>query len=113
MGAVRVRVHHLRQQILVERTPVHTNAHRLSVIDCRLHDCREVGVAMLRADVAGIDAILVEGRCALGVLGQQQMPIVVKVADERHVESTIIEPLPNFRHRFCRFVIVDGDADNL
>ena len=66
-----VSVHHLREQVLVERAPVHADAHRLVVIDRRLHDGREVCIAALGADVPGIDAILVQRCRARRVFGQQ------------------------------------------
>ena len=56
----RVRVHHLREQVLVERAPVHADAHRLVVLDGDLDDRAEVLVAPLAADVARVDAVLGE-----------------------------------------------------
>ena len=66
----RVLVHQAGQQLLVEAAPVDADAHRLGVLQRELDDGRELAVALgLEADVAGIDAILVERLGAGGVLG--------------------------------------------
>ncbi len=86
LGAARVRIHQLGQELLVEAAPVDADAHRLAVRDRHLDDGAEVLVAPLGADVAGVDAILGERRRALGILGEQQMAVVVEVADDRDVD---------------------------
>ena len=78
------------EEVLVERAPVHSDSHRLSVIDRRLHDGGEVGVPVPRADVAGVDAILVQRGRACRILREQQVPVVMEVADERHIETNIV-----------------------
>ncbi len=49
--------------------------------------CANCSSCRLRADVARVDAVLGKRRGAVGVLGQQQMAVVVKVADERHADA--------------------------
>src|SRR5262249_4397543 len=63
LGRVRARVlvHQMGKELLVERAPVGADAHRLAVLDRGLNDRAELTVLLfLEADIAGIDAILVE-----------------------------------------------------
>src|SRR5207245_9068689 len=59
---------------------------RLVVREGDLDDSAEIHVAVLGADVAGVDAVLGEGGGAGGVLGEQQVAVVVKVADDRDID---------------------------
>ena len=59
-ASARVLVHERRQQRLVQRAPVDADADRLAVVDGDAHDRLEVLVVALRADVAGVDAVLGE-----------------------------------------------------
>ena len=65
-----VRVHQLGEQRLVERAPVHADAHGLPVRHRDLDDGAEVLVVPLPADVAGVDAVLGERAGAVGVLAR-------------------------------------------
>ena len=85
IGPARVLVHHLREQLLVEAPPVHPDPHGLAVGEGDVDDRAEVLVAPLGADVSGIDAVLGEGGGTRGVFRQQQVAVVVEVADDRHV----------------------------
>ena len=60
--------------------------------------------------VAGIDAVL--GQCpgALGILLQQDMAVVVEVADDGHRHAEAIEAVDDVGHGRGGGVIVDGDA---
>ena len=81
-----VLVHQVREQLLIERAPVGADAHRLVVLDRHLDDGGELPVLLvLEADVAGIDAVLVERLGAGRMIGQQLVADVVEVADDRHV----------------------------
>ena len=91
IGQGRVRIHHLGQQLLVERPPVDADADRDVVGDRDLDDLRELLVAPLRADVAGVDPVLGEGRGGLGVLREQQMPVVVEVPDQGNADPERVE----------------------
>ena len=72
VGRLRVLVHQARQQLLVERAPVDADAHRLVVLERQLDDGGELRVALvLEADVAGVDAVLVERLGAGRILGEQ------------------------------------------
>ena len=79
----RILVHQVRQQLLIERAPVDADAHRLVVLQRQLDDGRELPVLLvLEADVARIDAVLVERLGAGRVLRQQLVADVVEVADD-------------------------------
>ncbi len=56
-----VLVHQMGEQLLVERAPIGADAHRLAVLDRGLDDGAELAVLLLlEADIARIDAVLVE-----------------------------------------------------
>ena len=84
----------------IERSPVHADSHRPVIFDRSLDHRPEVVVVLL-ADihVAGIDAILGEGSRTSGYFLQQQMAVVVKIADDRHVHAELVECLDDLRHR--------------
>ncbi len=103
-----VLVHHLREELLVEAPPVDPDADRFAVAEGDLDDRAEVLVAPLRADVAGIDAILGERGRALRVLGEQQMAVVVEVSDHGHRDTG-----HDVRHRLGRRLIVDRHPHQL
>ena len=109
LGRLRVGVHHVGEQVLIKRPPVHPDAHRLVMIDRRLHDRREIRVAMLRADIARVDPVLVERGRALRVLREQEVPVVVEVADKWDIQPAIFQSLPDLGDGLCRFVVVDSD----
>ena len=81
----RVLVHHAREQRRIERAPVDADAHRLAILDGHFDHGAEV-VVRLAADirVAGIDAVLGERARALRIFLEQQVAVVVEVADDRH-----------------------------
>ena len=106
-------VHHLREEILIERAPVHADAHRLVVLDGDLDDGAKVLIAPLAADVAGVDAILGERAGAVRILREQQMPVVVKVADDRDVHALVCEARDDLRDGRRRLVVVHRDAHEL
>ena len=63
------------------------------------------------AHVAGIDAVFVEVAGAIGILRQQNVAVVVEVADDRDVAARIEEALLDFRDSRSRLGDVDRDAD--
>ena len=113
LGQPGVRVHELGQDGLVERPPVDPDADRLVVVDRDPDDRREVLVVALGADVAGVDPVLGEQLGRLGVVHQQLVPVVVEVADDRHVHAQaahLADHLGDGRRGLLR---VDGDAHEL
>ena len=61
----------------------------------------------------GIDAVLVERARAVGIARQQQVAVVVEVADERGGHAGVEHPLLDFRDGCRRFGQVDRDAHHL
>ena len=110
----RVLVHHAGQQRLVKRSPVDADANRLLVFDRAFHHDLEV-VVILLADggVAGIDTVLGQRPGRRGILLQQQVPVVMKVADDGDADTALVEALDDVGHSGRGFLIVDRDANNL
>ena len=112
--APRVRVHQLRQQLLVQAAPVDPDADRAVVFQRDLDHGRELGVALgAEADIAGVDPVLGERLGAGRVLGQQLVADIVEIADQRDVDAQPVERVPDARHRGGGLGAVDGDADDL
>ena len=111
---LRVVVHHLRQQRLIERTPVDADADGLLVLDGNFDHSPEV-VVILAADgtVTGIDSVLGERFGAVGIFGQELVAVVVEVADDGRVPALGADTLDDVRDGGGSFVVVDGDADKL
>jgi hypothetical protein len=67
----------------------------------------------LAAYIARIDPVFRQGPGTVGIPGQQQMSIVVKVPDDRHRDSNAVQLLHD--GRYCRGgrLIVDGDSYQL
>ena len=87
-GRTRILVHQMRQQFLVERAPVGADAHRLAVLDRGLDDGAELAILfLLEADIAGIDAVLVERLGAGRMVGQELVADIVEVADDGHADA--------------------------
>src|SRR5262249_22530945 len=65
------------------------------------------------ADVSGIDPVLVQGFGHLRELRQQDVPVVVEVADQRGLDAGVEHPPLDLRHGLRRFRDVDRDPDHL
>jgi len=114
LGTVGVLVHQAGQQALVEAAPVHADAHRLLVLAGDFDQAGELLIpAGTFADVAGIDAQLVERDRALRHFGQQLVAVEVEVADQRHVKVELSQPFLDLRHGGGGFAGVYGDAHDL
>src|SRR5439155_139277 len=81
-----VRVHQLGEELLVEAPPIDADAYRTVVRERDLDDGAEVLVTALRPNVAGVDAVLGERPGARRVLGEQQVAVVMEIADDRHID---------------------------
>ena len=111
---LRILIHQPREQLLVERAPVGADAHRLIVLERHLDDGGELLVLLvLEADIAGIDAVLVERLRAARMIGEKLVADVMKVADERHRYAKLEQPLLDARHCCGRLVAIDRDAHEL
>ena len=108
---VGVLLHLGHDQLLIERAAVDADAHRLLILDRDRADHRELLVAPLaRADVARVDAVLVERLRGVRIAGEEEMPVVVEVADERRGASGVEHPLLDLGDGGSRFRQVDRDA---
>ncbi len=104
-------VHHAGEQHLVERSPVHADAHRLLILHRDFDHGAEVGVAGLsNAGVAGIDAVLGQIARALGIFRQQNVTVVVEVADDGDADALLIELFDDVGNGGGSLVVVHGDA---
>ena len=114
LGALAVRVHHAGEQALIERTPVDADADGLLIFDGALDHGAEV-VVVFAADghVAGIDTVL--GECAGGgrVFLEQEMAVVVEVADDGDAEAALFEAFDDVRNGGGGILIIDCDAHQL
>ena len=107
----RILVHHAGQQHLVERSPVHADAHRFLILHRDFDHGAEIGVAGLSdAGVAGIDAVLGQIARAFGILGQQNVAVVVEVADDGNADALLVELLDDVGNGRGSLVVVHGDA---
>src|SRR5208283_3013402 len=104
-------VHQPRQERLIERAPVHADAYRLVVLDGDFDHGAEVVVVLL-ADrtVAGVDAVLGQRPRAFGILLQQDVAVVVEVADDGYRDAEAVQPVNNIRHGSRGVVVIDGNA---
>ena len=112
-GEGRVLVHQLGQDRLVERAPVDPDADRFPVVVGDLDDRREMLVVALGTDVPGIDPVLGQRRGRLGVVGKQLVPVVVEVADDRHVDAEATDLADHLRDGGRRLVGVDRHPHQL
>ena len=58
----------------------------------------------------GLMRYLASVRAHVGILLQQDMPVVVEVADDRHRDAEAVEAVHDVGHGFGGGIVVDGDA---
>jgi len=84
------------------------------VLDRLLDHGRELLVALRAvADVARVDAVLVQRRGALRHLYQELVPVEVEIAHERHARAHRVQPLADRGHLPRGLERVHGDAHDL
>jgi hypothetical protein len=84
---------------LVQGSPVHADAHGLSILPCHIDHLFEIlVVSPPGTDIARIDAVFSQQAGAFRMLGEQDMPIVVKVPDNRYRKSQGFDPLDDLGH---------------
>ena len=108
-----VLVHHRREQVLIERAPVHADPHGLVAIDCDLNDRPEVFVPAFTSDVARVDSVLCQRLRTSRILCEQEVPVVMKVADDGSGDPAIGDPRYQFGEGLGGVVVVDGDPHEL
>src|SRR5208337_2274882 len=86
------------------------DAHRLVILHRDFDHGAEIRVSgFSNAGVAGIDAVLGQVAGALGIPGEQNMSVVVEVADDGHAHALLIKLLDNVGHGGSSLVVVDRD----
>ena len=114
LRARRVLVHEGRQELLIERTPVGADAHRLAVADRNFDNLAELQVALvLEANIAGIDTIFVERFGAGRMFGEQLVADVVEVADQRRRDPSGAQAIADVGHGRGGLLAIDGQAHQL
>ena len=107
-------MHLAEHQLLVERAAVHADADGLFLIAGHRADRRELLVAVpALADVARVDPVLVQGPGARRVAREQQVAVVVEVADERREAPGVEQALLDLRDGGRRVGPIDRDAHEL
>ncbi len=105
-------LHLAHDQLLIERAAVDADAHGLVVVTRDFADGGELLVAALPgAHVAGIDAEFIERAGAVGIFGEQDVAVVMKITDERDVAAGIEEAFFDFGDGGRGFGDIYGDAD--
>ncbi len=111
LGQRGVLVHHAGEQRRIERAPVHADAHRLVVLDGHFDHGAEIVVGLAAdIDVAGIDAVLGQRARAFRILLEQDVAVVVEVADDGHADAELVERVDDLRHGGGGLLGVHGDA---
>ncbi len=111
---VGVLLHLLHDQFLIQGAAIHADADRFAVIDGDFADGGELFVAALsRADVAGIDAVFIESFRAFGILREQDVAVVMEVADDGYFAASSEQAFLDDRDSFRRFGNVHCPANDL
>jgi hypothetical protein len=111
VGRARILVHEPRKQLLIEAAPVDADAHGLVVAAGDPDHRGELLVAPgAPADVARVDAVFGQGQGAIGVFGEQLVPVEMEITHQGHVAALGVEPLADARDLRRRLGGVDRDA---
>ena len=105
-------VHHLGEKDGIKRAPVDADADGFVVFDGRFnHDAEIVILFAADVDVAGIDAVFGERAGAGGIFFQQQMAVVMEVADDGDIDAEGAQGVDNDWNGLSSLVGVNCDAD--
>ena len=105
-------LHFAHDEFLIQRAAVDADAHRLAVVARHLADRGKLFVAALAvADVAGIDAVFIERSRAIGIFREQDVAVVMEVADDGDVAAGVKQALLDFGDGRGGFGHVHRDAD--
>ena len=98
-------------QFLVQAAPVHADADRLVILDSLFNQDRKLAVAFpAESHVARINAVLGQGLGAVGVFRQQLVAVIVEIADQGHVATQHVQPLPDTHHLARRILVIHRDT---
>src|SRR5215471_20292573 len=98
----------MREQFLIERAPIGANPYRLVVPDRSFDNGAKLAILLLlKADIAWIDAVLVERFSASRMIGKELVADIVKIADDRHVDIHLGKTIFDVRNGGRRLVAID------
>ena len=97
---------------MIERAPVHADANRLLILDSNFDHGAEVGIVFAAdAHVARIDAVLGQSSGAVWIFLEQQMSVVMEVADNGDVDALLVELLDDGGDCGSGLFVIDRDAN--
>ncbi len=108
-----VLVHELREQALVQRSPIHADANRFPVFHRHSYDGLEVVIPAGGAHVPRIDPVFGQGRCAVRKSGQEDVAVVVEIPDDGRFHSGIPQASNDLRYGPGRSLVVHRHPDDL
>ena len=109
-GGGKVFVHHFFGEALVERTPVHADAHGFVVFGGGANHVGKFFIAFhALAHVTRIDAVFGQRAGAIGKLRQQAFAVEVEIANQRHGAAHVVQPLADFGNLAGGFGRVHGN----
>ena len=112
LSAACVVVHQAGEKILIQRSPVDTNPNRLLVFQSDFDDRSEIVVVLAaHSNIAGIDSIFVERCCTIWILAQQNVPVVMKIANNRRCNVPIPQTIYDFAYSSGSFARIDRNPD--
>jgi len=98
---------------LIERAAVDADADRFAVVHGYFADGGELFIAALAcADIAGIDAVFVECFSAIGIFGEENVAVVMEVADDGDVTAGGEKAVFDFGNGGCGFGDIDSPAND-
>ncbi len=108
---VGVLLHFQHDQLLIERAAIDADAYRFAVVARDFANGGELFITALAcADIAGIDAIFVQRLGAIGIFREQNVAVVMKVADDRNIATSCEKTILDFGDSGSGFRNVDGPA---
>ena len=110
---VGVLLHFKHDQLLIERAAIHPDADWLAVVARDFADGGELFIAALAcANVAGVDTIFIERLGAVGIFCEQDVAVVMEIADDWYGAACGQETILNFGNGGCGFRNIDGPAND-
>ncbi len=111
--AVGILLHLAHDEFLIERAAIDADAHGLAIVTSYAANRGELLIAAFAgANIAWIDAVFVQSTGTFGVFREQDVTVVVKIADQRRFAPGLEHALLDFGHGRGGFRHVHGDADH-
>src|SRR5262249_54246884 len=110
---VGVLLHFGHDELLIKRAAIDADADWFAVVHRDFADGRKLFVtALARADVAGIDAVFVERFGTVWIFGEENVAVVMEVADDGDVAARVEKALFDFGNGGSGFWDVYGPAND-